>query len=233
MGHKVHPIGFRLGQTKTWASRWYAEDGFKDLLLEDISLRNRIFSFYPGGRISRVEIERGNEVAVTIYTARPGIVIGKAGQRVDELRALLEKEAGKRIRLNIKEINLPEIDAHLVAEDVALQLERRISPRRAIRQAIFRAMEAGARGIKVQCSGRLGGQEIARRITIHEGGVPLHTIRADIDYGFVEANTAMGKIGVKVWIYHGDILPPAHEEEIHEEEVEDVTAKADEIPEAT
>ena len=132
MGHKVHPIGFRLGQTKGWSSRWYADDSFRDLLLEDIAIRGKIFSFYTGGRLSRVEIERGNEVVVTIYTARPGVVIGKGGQKVDELRALLERELGKRVRLNIQEINLPETDARLVAEDIALQLERRISPRRAL-----------------------------------------------------------------------------------------------------
>lgn len=232
MGHKVHPIGFRLGQTKGWSSRWYADDSFRDLLLEDIAIRGKIFSFYTGGRLSRIEIERGNEVVVTIYTARPGVVIGKGGQKVDELRALLERELDKRVRLNIQEINLPEIDARLVAEDIALQLERRISPRRALKQAMFRTMEAGAQGIKAQCSGRLGGREIARRITLHEGRVPLHTIRADIDYGFVEANTVMGKIGVKVWVYHGDILPPAHEEEI-EEETEDVTAETNEVSQTT
>jgi small subunit ribosomal protein S3 len=172
---------------------------------------------YAEAAISKVDIDRhANEVAITIHTARPGIVIGRGGQRVDEMRQYLEKLIGKKVRLNIQEIRQPELDAALVSRSIAEQLERRIAYRRAMKQSIFRTMQAGARGIRVICAGRLAGAEIARRQLMHQGRVPLHTIRADIDYGFSEAHTTMGRLGIKVWIYKGDVLPEAKEEEATE-----------------
>lgn len=207
MGHKVHPLGFRLGVIRDWQSKWYADRHFAELLEEDLKLRKAISARYTEAGISSVDIERqANQVTVTIKTARPGIVIGRGGQRVDETRRLLEKLIGKRVQLNIQEIQQPETDANLVARSIAEQLERRIAFRRAMKQAVVRAIQAGAKGAKVNCAGRLGGAEIARRLNMHEGRVPLHTLRADIDYGFTEARTVMGRIGVKVWIYKGDIL---------------------------
>ncbi len=221
MGHKVHPFGFRIGIIRDWRSRWYDEKHYAELVHEDIDVRRIIHSNYHEAGISQIEIERkANEVTVTVHTARPGVVIGRGGQRVDELRALLEKYTGKKVRLNIQEIKEPELDATLVAQNIAEQLRRRVSYRRAIKQSISRTMLRGAKGVKIKCSGRLGGAEIARRETGHEGSVPLHTLRADIDYGFAESLTAMGLIGVKVWIYKGDILPEASlVEEVEEEEV--------------
>lgn len=208
MGHKVHPHGFRLGIIKDWRARWYEEKNYTQFVNEDIEIRKLIRSTYNEVGISSIEIERkASEVTVTIHTSRPGIVIGRGGQRVDELRALLEKKTDKRIRLNVMEIREPELDAQLVAENIAEQLRRRVSYRRAMKQAISRTMLRGAKGVKIKCSGRLGGAEIARRETILEGSVPLHTLRADIDYGFAESLTTMGLIGVKVWIYKGEILP--------------------------
>ena len=208
MGQKVHPIGFRLGVTKDWQAKWYADKHYTELLQEDLSIRQAIESKYAGGDISRIEIERSaNHVTVTVHTARPGIVIGRGGQRVDEVRLLLEELTKKRIRLNIQEIRQPELDAFLVARNIAQQLERRISYRRAMKQAISRTMESGAQGIKVTCSGRLTGSEYSRKETLHRGRVPLHTLRADIDYAIAEAHTVLGCTGVKVWIYKGDILP--------------------------
>jgi small subunit ribosomal protein S3 len=187
---------------------------------EDIDIRRIIHSNYQEAGISQVEIERkANEVTVTVHTARPGVVIGRGGQRVDELRALLEKHTGKKVRLNIQEIREPELDATLVAQNIAEQLKRRVSYRRAIKQSISRTMLRGAKGVKIKCSGRLGGAEIARQETGHDGSVPLHTLRADIDYGFAESLTTMGLIGIKVWIYKGDILPEASLVEEVEEEV--------------
>ncbi|MBI4186232.1 MAG: 30S ribosomal protein S3 [Chloroflexi bacterium] len=211
MGHKVHPTGFRLGVIRDWQSRWYADDkSYAEFLSEDLKIRHGIQSGYGDAGISRVEIERqANKVTVTIHTARPGVVIGRGGQRVDEMRNHLEGLIGKRIQLNIVEIQQPELDAYLVARTVAQQLEQRIAYRRAIKQAIFRTRQAGAKGIKVRCSGRLGGAEIARRQTIHDGQLPLQTLRADIDFGMTEARTPLGRIGVEVWIYKGDILPEA------------------------
>ena len=208
MGQKVHPIGFRLGISKDWQAKWYADKHYTELLQEDLRIRKAIESKYAEADVSRIEIERdANQASVTVYTARPGIVIGRGGQRVDEMRLLLEQVTGKRIRLNIQEIRQPELDALLVARNIAQQIVRRISHRRAMKQAISRAMERGALGIKVTCSGRLTGSEYSRRETLHQGRVPLHTLRADIDYALAEAHTTLGLTGVKVWIYKGDIIP--------------------------
>jgi len=210
LGHKTHPIGFRLGVIKDWQSRWFAGNSkdYSKQVIEDIKIRKVIQTQYAEAGISRVEIERSaQDLTVNIHTARPGIVIGRGGQRVDELRKAVETAAGgKRVRLNVLEIRAPELDANLVARNVADQLERRVMFRRATRQAVMRTMQAGAKGIKVLISGRLGGAEIARREKVMDGRVPLHTLRADIDYGLAEAATTMGRIGVKVWIYRGDIL---------------------------
>lgn len=208
MGHKVHPIGFRIGVHRDWLGKWYADKHYMELLQEDLKIRNAITSGYPEAGIARVEIERqANQVTITIFTARPGIVIGRSGQRVDEMRQKLEKLTGKRLRLNIQEIRQPELDAYLVAKSVAEQMERRVAFRRAMRQAITRSMQGGAKGIKIICSGRLGGAEIARRETAKDGRLPLQTLRADIDFGIAESHTTMGLIGVKVWVYRGDIIP--------------------------
>jgi len=217
LGRKVHPIGFRIGVIQDWQAKWYADTNYAQILQEDLKLRQAIQSKYADAAISLVEIDhQAKEVAVTIHTARPGIVIGRGGQRVDELSSHLEKLIGKKVRLNIQEIRQPELDANLVARTIADQIERRIAYRRAMKQAIFRTMQAGAKGIRVSCSGRLGDAEIARRQTMHEGQVPLHTLRADIDYGFAEAHTTLGRIGVKVWIYKGEILPEPKEVEVEE-----------------
>lgn len=214
MGHKVHPLGFRLGITKNWLGRWYAEKNYRNLLLEDVRLRQQIRAKYPDADIARVEIERGaNQIAATIHTARPGIVIGRGGQRIDELRHVLEQLTKKRVRLNIQEIHQPELEAILVAQNLASQIERRVAYRRAMKQAMLRTMQAGAKGIKIRCAGRLAGAEIARTETIHQGQVPLSTLRADIDYGLAEAHTTLGCVGVKVWVYRGDILPVSKREE--------------------
>ena len=208
MGQKVHPVGFRLGIIRDWKAKWYADKQYTQFLHEDLDIRRIIRSKYPEADISLVEIDRAaNQVSVTVHTAKPGIVIGRGGQRVDEVRQFLEKLTGKKIQLNIREIWAPELDANLVAKNVANQIVRRVSYRRAMKQAVTRTMQRGAKGIKITCSGRLGGAEIARRQKEREGQVPLHTMRADIDYGFAEAHTTMGLIGVKVWIYKGDILP--------------------------
>ena len=208
MGRKVHPFGFRIGTTRDWQAKWYADRHYADFLQEDIKIRQAVRDKYSEAGVSLVEIERqASKVAVTIFTARPGIVIGRGGQRVDEVRRFLESLIDKKIQLNIQEIRQPELDAYLVARSIAEQIERRIAYRRAMKQAIFRTLQAGALGIKIKCSGRLAGAEIARSQTMHQGRVPLHTLRADIDYGLTEAHTTMGRIGVKVWIYRGDILP--------------------------
>lgn len=209
MGHKVHPVGFRVGVIKGWQSRWYAEKNYKDLLAEDLKLRNLIRKRLQNAGISKIEIERAasNQVSITIHTAKPGIVIGKSGQSVEVLRQVLEKETGKRARLNIVEVRQPEIDAYLVARSVAEQLEKRIAFRRAMKQAVQKAMRLGAKGARVVVSGRLGGAEIARTEKEMEGKIPLHTLRADIDYSQTGALTTYGVIGIKVWIYRGEILP--------------------------
>lgn len=215
MGQKVHPGGFRLGINKDWRAKWYADKLYAQFLQEDIHIREAIKSRYEVAGISNVEIDRqGNDLAVTIHTSRPGIVIGRGGQRVEELGKQLRGIVGKKVQVNIREIRQPELDAYLVAGEVAGQLSRRITFRRAMRRAISRTMEAGAKGIKITCSGRLGGLEIARSVTMREGRVPLHTLRADIDYGLQEAHTTFGRIGVKAWIYKGDIVPQPREEEV-------------------
>jgi small subunit ribosomal protein S3 len=214
MGQKTHPVGFRLGIIKDWQSRWYAPkpSAYRELLQEDLRIRGEIMNRLPEAGISRVELERGaQELVVTIYSSRPGIVIGRGGQRVEEVRQAVEGLTRRRARLNVQEIRQPELDAQLVAVSIAEQLGRRVAFRRAMHQAVTRAMQAGALGIKVICSGRLGGVEIARREKVMQGRVPLHTLRADIDYGLAEARTTMGRIGVKVWVYKGDILPEPKE----------------------
>lgn len=208
MGHKVHPFGFRLGITKGWQAKWYAEKNYGRFLQQDLKLRRVIEQKSREYGIAQVEIERpGNEVSVTIYSARPGVLIGRGGQNVEALRTELEKSSAEKIRLTIREIERPELVACLVAQSIAERIEARVPFRRVMKQAAFRTLQAGAKGIKMKCSGRLGGAEIARSETRHEGQMPLHTLRADIDYGFTEARTLMGRIGVKVWIYKGDILP--------------------------
>ena len=216
MGQKVHPVGFRLGVSKDWQAKWYADKNYTELLQEDLKIRAAIASKYAADDVSRVDIERAaNQVTVTVFTARPGIVIGRGGQRVDEMRLILEQVAGKRVRLNIMEVARPEQDAYLVARSIAQQIQRRISHRRAMKQAISRAMDSGAQGIKVRCSGRLTGSEYSRKETLYQGRVPLHTLRADIDYAQVVAHTTLGCTGIKVWIYKGDIISEA--EKLHVE----------------
>jgi small subunit ribosomal protein S3 len=217
LGRKVHPFGFRLGVVRNWQAKWFAEANYLDFLQEDLKLRQAIASGYTEAGISLVEIERqANKVAIIIHTARPGVVIGRGGQRVDEMRANLEALIGKRIQLSILEIQQPELDAYLVARAVAEQIEHRVAFRRAMKQAMFRTIQAGAKGMRISCSGRLGGAEIARREVMHQGQVPLHTLRADIDYGFTEARTTLGRIGVKVWVYRGDVLPETTRPEAEE-----------------
>jgi small subunit ribosomal protein S3 len=215
LGHKVHPIGFRLGVVKGWQSRWYAERDYKDVYGEDRQIRARINKELANAAVSRIEIERAaaNQVLVKIYTAKPGIVIGKSGEKVEKLKTALEAQTKKRVRLEINEIRQPELDAYLVARGIAEQLEKRVSFRRAMKQAVQKSMRANAKGVKVICGGRLGGAEIARSEKEVEGKVPLHTLRADIDYGLAEAHTTFGVIGIKVWIYRGDILPSKRREQ--------------------
>ncbi len=221
MGRKVHPTGFRIGTIKDWQAKWYADKHYPEFIQEDVKIRKAIRQRYTEAGVSLVEIERqANRVTITINTARPGIVIGRGGQRVDETRHYLEELIGKKIQLNIQEIRQPELDAYLVARNVAEQMERRIAYRRAMKQAIFRTMQAGAQGMRINCAGRLGGVEIARRQMMHQGRVPLHTLRADIDYGFTEAHTTLGRIGIKVWIYRGDILPEVEEAPLEERPLE-------------
>jgi small subunit ribosomal protein S3 len=210
MGQKVNPYGFRLGITTDWKSRWFSERNYKEYLTEDWKIRAYIMESLPDAAISRIEVERkrGETLKVDIHTARPGIVIGRKGAKADELRSGLTKLTGNlKVQLNIVEIKSPELDAALIAQGVADQLVGRIAFRRAMKRAVQNAQKAGALGIRVQCSGRLGGAEMSRTEWYREGRVPLHTLRADIDYGFREARTASGRVGVKVWIYRGDILP--------------------------
>ncbi len=210
MGHKTHPVGFRLGVIKDWQSRWFAGNRkeYSANVIEDWRIRDVIKTRYAEAGISRIDIERSaQDITVNVHTARPGIVIGRGGQRVDELRKAVEGASGvSRVRLNVLEIRQPELDALLVARNVAEQLERRVMFRRAMKQAQMRSMQAGAKGIKILVSGRLGGAEIARNEKTMDGQVPLHTLRADIDYGLAEAHTTMGRIGIKVWIYKGQVL---------------------------
>jgi small subunit ribosomal protein S3 len=215
MGRKVHPIGFRLKINKTWDSRWFATpDKYADQLHEDREIRKLVFGNTPRAGISKVEIERfPNNVHVTVHTAKPGIVIGRKGANVKELRKSLQELTGTAVKLDIAEIKEPDLDARLVAENITNQLERRISHRRAMQRAIGQAMRQGAEGIKVMCSGRLSGVEMARREWMREGRVPAQTLRADIDFARAEALTTYGRIGVKVWIYKGEILPESEEQQ--------------------
>jgi small subunit ribosomal protein S3 len=210
MGQKVNPYGFRLGVTTDWKSRWFANrDEYADFIIEDWKIRDYLMTQLPHAAISRIEIERTRDrLRVDVHTARPGIVIGRRGSEADRLRAGLTKITGNnKVQLNIQEIKQPELDAALIAQGIADQIAGRVAFRRAMKRAMQNAQKAGALGIKVQCAGRLGGSEMARTEGYHEGRVPLHTLRADIDYGFREAKTTYGRIGVKVWIYKGDILP--------------------------
>jgi small subunit ribosomal protein S3 len=214
VGHKTHPIGFRLGINREWQAKWFADRSatYRKTLLEDLRLRQAILRRTPEAGVARVEIERSTqEVTISIWTARPGIVIGRQGQRVEELRQALETLTEAKVRISVQEIRQPELEAALVARNVAEQLERRVAHRRAIHQTATRSMQAGAQGIKIMVRGRLGGAEIARQEKLRLGRVPLHTLRADMDYAIREARTAMGRIGVKVWIYRGDVLPEAEE----------------------
>jgi len=215
LGHKVHPYGFRIGIIRGWKAKWYDDKHYLEVLHDDLKLRKEIKRRLKEGAVARVELDRqGTDILVTIFTARPGIVIGRGGQRAEELRSELEKLCGKKVKLSIKEVEQPEIESALVARNIADSLERRVAFRRAMKQAAFKTRQAGAKGIKISCSGRLGGAEIARRESIHEGQLPLHTLCADIDYGFAEANTTMGNIGVKVWIYKGNIIPEVRRESV-------------------
>lgn len=208
MGRKVNPIGFRLGGVHDWESKWYAERNYTEQLHEDLFIRRLINEQLTRAGISRVEIERAaNRIEVSVHTSKPGIVIGKQGANVEKLRQLLEHEVGKKVHLKIEEIKVPELDARLVAESIAEQLARRVSYRRAMKHAVGQAMRRGAKGIKIRLGGRLGGAEMSRTVTEMDGRVPLHTLRAKIDYGVVHAPTTYGQIGVKVWIYTGDVIP--------------------------
>jgi small subunit ribosomal protein S3 len=217
LGQKVHPIGFRLGFIKTWNSRWYADKDYPHLLIEDLRIREFLKKKLYHAGVSKIEIERvaskAKKAKVTIHTARPGIIIGKKGAEVENLRKALQKLTKKEIFINIQEVKRAEIDAQLVAENVALQMERRVGFRRAMKKAVTSAMKLGAKGIKIACAGRLGGAEMSRREWYREGRVPLHTLRADIDYGQAEGRTTYGQIGVKVWLFKGEIFPTKEIEE--------------------
>ncbi len=216
MGQKVHPTGFRLGIIKTWDSRWYASKSFPQLLEEDIRIRDFLKERLYHAGVSKIEIERaadkGKKAKINIFTARPGIIIGKKGVEVENLRRELQRKTQKEMIINIKEIKKAEMDAQLVAENVALQLQRRVSFRRAMKRAVTSALKVGAKGIRIACAGRLGGAEMARREWYREGRVPLHTLRADIDYGLAEAKTTYGVIGVKVWIFRGEVFGSGEED---------------------
>lgn len=209
MGQKVHPVGFRIGVIRDWESTWFAnKKDYRGLLHEDLKVREYVFKRLKDSAVSKVQIERAaNRINVTVHTAKPGMVIGKGGTEVDNLRNYLSELTGKRVHINISEIKHADLDAKLVADNIALQLERRVAFRRAMRQSIQRTLRSGAKGVKVQVSGRLGGADIARTEGYSEGTVPLHTLRADIDYAITEAATTYGRIGVKVWIYRGEVLP--------------------------
>ena len=210
MGHKVHPVGLRLGYVKPWNSWWYADRGYVKFLHEDIRIRKMVKEKLYHAGVSKVEIERsGDQAKIIIHTARPGIIIGRKGAEVDKLKADLEKTFGHPFYIMIREIKKPELDAQLVTENIAVQLEKRVAFRRAMKRSVASALRLGAQGIKIRCSGRLAGAEIARTEWYLQGRVPLHTLRADIDYGFAEAHTTMGQIGIKAWIYKGEILSGA------------------------
>jgi small subunit ribosomal protein S3 len=208
MGRKVNPIGFRLGIVSDWESKWFAERNYTQQLHEDIRIRQLVMKELQRAGISKVELERSaNKVDVALYTSKPGIVIGKQGANVERIRQMLEKEVGKKVHLKIEEIKVPEIDARLIAESIAEQIGRRVAYRRAMKHAVQQAMRRGAKGVKIRLGGRLGGAEMSRTVTEMDGRVPLHTLRADIDYGVVHAHTTYGRIGVKVWVYKGVVMP--------------------------
>lgn len=208
MGQKVHPFGLRLGYNKTWRSRWYAKKDYGSLLHEDLRLKKELKKQLGHAGISNIEIERpGNKIRITIYTSRPGIIIGRKGSEIDKLKVDLQKRTNRDVFINISEIHRPELEAQLVAESIAMQLQKRIAFRRAMRKAVDSALKVNAKGIRVCCAGRLNGAEIARSEWYLKGRLPLHTLRADIDYGFAEAFTTYGLIGVKVWIYKGELFP--------------------------
>lgn len=234
MGHKTHPVGFRLGIAKDWQTHWFVPKGrqYRELVLADMTLRNTIHQeykpFFDAG-IARIEIQRDTQEIVTnIHSARPGILIGRDGERVKKLRGKLEELSGKKIQLNIIEIQRPELNAYLVARNVADQMQRRVSFRRTLRQAVQRAMQGGAKGIKIIIKGRITGSEIARSEKIMEGQVPLHTLRADIDFDYAEAATVMGRIGIKVWIYKGRLTPEPLTEKSEEMDTIELTVKTEE-----
>lgn len=212
MGQKTHPIGIRLGIVKSWSSKWFMKQGYAETLHEDLNIRKYIKNRLFHAGIANIEIERtGDKIRIFIHTARPGIIIGKKGVEVEKLKKDIEFLTGKQVQIDIKEIRKPELDAQLVAENIALQLEKRVAFRRSMKKAVSSSMRFGALGVKIACAGRLAGAEIARSEWYREGRVPLHTLRADIDYGFAEAKTTYGIIGIKVWIYRGDILPESKE----------------------
>ena len=239
MGHKTHPVGFRLGVVKDWQTHWFAPKGreYRALVAEDMVLRQGIakeYENFANAGIARVEIDRGSQdIVINVHSARPGILIGRDGERVKKLRTRLEGLTVRRIQLNILEISQPELNAFLVSRNISDQLERRVSYRRAMRQAAQRAMQAGAEGIKINIKGRITGSEIARREKLMDGRLPLHTLRADIDYSITEAKTVMGRIGVKVWIYKGLILPPPPEETAEEIETIQVTVHTEDAADVT
>lgn len=208
MGQKAHPYGYRLGITKPWKSRWFTVKNYADFLVEDRMIREMVKKKLYQAGISRTEIERkANQVSVTIFTAKPGMVVGKQGKGIEDLRDQLSRKLNKKIEMNVQEIRNIDVEAQLVAESVALQLEKRVAFRRAMKQAISRTLKSGGKGIKIMCAGRLGGVEIARTEWLKDGRIPLQTLRSDIDYGFAEANTVFGKIGVKVWVCKGELFP--------------------------
>ncbi|HWG37603.1 MAG TPA: 30S ribosomal protein S3 [Terriglobales bacterium] len=208
MGQKVHPYGFRLGFVKPWKSQWFATKGYSKLLLEDVQLRDTLKSRLRAAGVSSLEITRpGNKIRIIIHTSRPGIIIGRKGSEIEKLKAEIQKKTSREVHIDIQEVHKPELDAQLVAESIALQLEKRVAFRRAMRKAVDSAVRFGCKGIKVRVSGRLNGAEIARTEWYLQGRLPLHTMRADIDYGFAEAHTSYGVIGVKAWTYKGEILP--------------------------
>lgn len=210
MGRKVNPIGFRLGIASDWESKWFAERTYTELLHEDLAIRKLILGELTRAGIARIELERSaNKVDVTLHTSKPGIVIGKQGSNVERLRQMIEKEVGKKVNVRIEEIKVPEIEARLIAESIAEQIARRVSYRRAMKHAVQQAMRRGAKGVKIRLAGRLGGAEMSRQVTEKDGRVPLHTLRANIDFATVHAHTTYGRIGVKVWVYKGDVMPKA------------------------
>jgi small subunit ribosomal protein S3 len=218
MGQKIHPGGFRVGYIQDWKSNWFEEKDFSDVLNEDLKIRDHIENKLAHAGLSNITIERHGEIAVDIHTARPGIVIGKSGSEVDALRKDLHKLTGKPVKVNIREVKRPELDAKLVAQSIAEQLQNRVAFRRAMKRALTSAMRSGAKGVKVQVSGRLGGAEMARTEGYSDGRVPLHTLRANIDYGFFEARTTTGRIGVKCWINKGEVMPEGFRDQLTDED---------------